>query len=71
MSAVQVGLKREAVEKPPKYLGRPECEYPRCGTASVGWHQSVQLCAKHLEMAEFVEWYLKKQVFKVGQERRT
>lgn len=66
MTTVQVDMERKVVEKPPKYLGRPECGYPKCGRKSVGKYQEIPLCARHLEMAEFLEWYLNELVDKVG-----
>jgi len=39
-----------------------KCDYPNCDKTAVGViygkRRFVRLCEKHMEMAEFIKWYL-------------
>ena len=34
------------------------CNFPGCNSRAVDAHKGLLLCAKHLEMAKFIDWYL-------------
>ena len=36
------------------------CSYPGCNRVAIDTYHGNPLCAKHLELAEFIDWFLTK-----------